>query len=264
MKYTIEQLRSVKGIGSKTIERIIEQFDESEHLSEYDSSIHIEPNSLVHGDMLEVMNGIPDKSVDLVLTDPPYRVISGGKGTTGDGSPSGMLSKNDGKIFIENDITISQWGKHIYRVMKDNSHLYVMVNSLNLNQYISELERVGFELHNVLIWKKNNVTPSRWYMKNAEYILFMRKGTAVPINNPSSKMILEYSNIIGNKLHPTEKPLGLMEELIFNSSHKGDIVLDVFMGSGTTCLGAKNLGRKYIGIELDKDYFEVAKKRIEG
>ena len=71
-KYTIDQLRQVKGIGEKTIQRIIEQFDESDYVSEYDPTIHIEPNSLVHGDMLEVMNGIPDKSVDMISTDLPY------------------------------------------------------------------------------------------------------------------------------------------------------------------------------------------------
>ena len=70
--YTIDELRKVKGIGVKTIQRIKEQFDDSEYISEYNQDIHIEPNTLVNGDMLEVMNGIPDKSVDMILTDLPY------------------------------------------------------------------------------------------------------------------------------------------------------------------------------------------------
>ena len=71
-KYTLEQLRQVSGIDEKTIKRIVEQFDNVEHVSKYDSKIHINPNTLVNGDMLEVMNGIPDKSVDMILTDLPY------------------------------------------------------------------------------------------------------------------------------------------------------------------------------------------------
>ena len=70
--YTLDELRQVKGIGEKTIQRIVERFDESEYVSKYDPTIHIKPNSLVNGDMLEVMNGIPDKSVDMILTDLPY------------------------------------------------------------------------------------------------------------------------------------------------------------------------------------------------
>ena len=70
--YSIDELRQVKGLGNKTIDRIVEQFNEDDYISKYDSSIHINPNTLVNGDMLEVMNGIPDKSIDLILTDLPY------------------------------------------------------------------------------------------------------------------------------------------------------------------------------------------------
>lgn len=177
--------------------------------------------------------------------------------------PSGILSKNDGKIFAENDIEPEEWFPEIYRVLKDGSHCYVMTNVLNLEHYLTLARQTGFKLHNLLIWEKNNCTPNRWYMKNCEYILFLRKGKAKRINNVGSKTVHQFSNITGNKQHPTEKPVDLMEYYISNSSNEGNIVFDPFMGSGSTGVAAKNLNRDFIGIELDKNYFEIAQSRIE-
>lgn len=102
-------------------------------------------------------------------------------------------------------------------------------------------------------------------MKNCEYVLFLRKGKAKWIKDiGGSKTIHQFNNIIGNKSHPTEKPVDLLSFYIQNSSEVEDIVFDPFAGSGSTCVAAKNLGRKYIGVELDKSYFDVAVKRMEG
>ena len=76
--------------------------------------------------------------------------------------------------------------------------------------------------------------------------------------------VLVYPNILGNKHHPTEKPTMLMEDLIVNSTNEGDKVLDPFMGSGSTCIAAKQCNREYYGIEIDEKYYDIAKKRIEG
>lgn len=99
-------------------------------------------------------------------------------------------------------------------------------------------------------------------MKNCEYVLFLRKGRAKRINNVGSKTVHQFDNIMGNKQHPTEKPVDLMQYYISNSSNEGDIVFDPFMGSGSTGVAAKNLNRDFIGIELDENYFEIAKSRI--
>ena len=139
-----------------------------------------------------------------------------------------------------------------------------MTNNLNIEEFLTTGREVGFQLHNIVIWKKNNATPNRWYMKNCEYILFFRKGKAKKINNPGTKQILEIDNIIGNKVHPTEKPVKLMEILVENSSNEGDLVLDCFMGSGSTGVACKNLNREFIGMELDEEYFKIACERIEG
>ena len=110
--------------------------------------------------------------------------------------------------------------------------------------------------------EKNNVTPSRWYMKNAEYVLFLRKGRAKPINHEGSKTIHDFNNISGNKLHPTEKPIGLIELYVKNSSKIGDTILDPFAGSGTTLVACKNLNRNGIGFEKEQKYIDTIKNRL--
>ena len=90
-----------------------------------------------------------------------------------------------------------------------------------------------------------------------------RKGRAKNINNCSTKNIIKISNIIGHKLHPTEKPVEVNKILIENSSNEGDTVMDLFMGSGSAGIACKLLNRDFIGIEIDKKYFDIAKKRIE-
>lgn len=112
-------------------------------------------------------------------------------------------------------------------------------------------------------------------MKNCEYVLFLRKGKAKWINNiGSSKTTHEYfiedspvatqiNNVIGNKLHPTEKPVDLLKLYILNSSNDGDVVLDPFIGSGSVPVACIDTKRNYIGFEIDKNYYDIAKKRIE-
>ena len=220
--------------------------------------------NLIKGDCLSIMKDIPSESIDLVVTDPPYRTISGGnKSKWVSGYPNSVLSKNDGKIFTYNNINHLTWIKECYRVLKNNSHIYIMTNLLNLFSLQKLTEQVGFKLHNLLVWEKNNANANRWYMKNCEYILFLRKGEAKTINNPSSKTIHKFNNIIGCKKHPTEKPVSLIELYITNSCKEGDLVLDPFMGSGSTGVACLNINRRFIGIELDEVYFNIANERIK-
>lgn len=220
---------------------------------------------LFQGDCLEIMKTIPNESIDLIVTDPPYRTISGGHNAPKNisGYSNSVLYKNDGKIFKHNDIKHYDWLKESYRVLKNNSHIYIMTNLLNLFTLKKIAEDVGFKLHNLLVWEKNTCNANRWYMKNCEYILFMRKGKAKPINNASSKTVHKYNNIVGNKLHPTEKPIELMQLYVENSSNENDLILDPFMGSGSTGVVCVNTNRRFIGIEKDEEYYEIARRRIK-
>ena len=234
---------------------------------------------LYNGDCLEVMKSIPDNSIDLVATDCPYKIVSGGCRKIpkdGERETSGILTHRHkdnkrtdwvdavrtGKMFANNDIEFKAWLPDVYRVLKDKSHCYIMVNSRNLAELQKQAELVGFKFQNLLVWDKGNVTPNRYYMQGFECILMLRKGGAKNINNLGSSNILKVPNIIGNKTHPTEKPIDLMRILIENSTQPNEIVLDPFMGSGSTMIACLNTNRKGIGIELDKHYFDIANKRI--
>lgn len=218
-------------------------------------------NKIINADCLDILKQLPDKCIDLVLTDPPYRCISGGKNSS-PGSCSGILTVNDGKIFKHNDIAFSEWVSEVYRVLKDNSDFYCMTNTLNLFELHKVCSDAGFKLHNILVWEKTTATPNRWYMKNCEYTLYYYKGYAKTINNPGSKTVHQFA-IDNAKIHPTEKPPKLMEFYIDNSSSKGDLVLDCFSGSGTTAVACHNLNRRFICIEKDREYHAASVERLK-
>lgn len=239
--------------------------------------------------MLNAIKNIPDDSVDCVVTDPPYKIIAGGCTVKeGDKETSGILRKRyvsdgtncsnkwlkkniydvpaavkSGKMFSHNDIKFHEWIPDIFRVLKSRTHFYVMVNDRNVQDMLNVCITNKFKLVNILVWHKNNATPNQYYMKNAEFILLFRKGAARKINDMGSKSCITIPNIIGNKFHPSEKPIALMEYFIKNSCDEGDAVLDPFMGSGSTGVACVNLNRSFIGIEKDEHYYSVAKKRIE-
>jgi site-specific DNA-methyltransferase (adenine-specific) len=210
------------------------------------------------------MKLIPDCSIDLVITDPPYKTITGGDSNgVNSERPKGMLSGNR-KLFKHQKLEISDWMPELYRVLKEGTHCYIFTNTLNLNEMLNESKKAKFKLHNLLVWEKNNCTPSQFYMKNCEYILFLRKGKAKWINDiGGSKTVHKYNNIIGNKKHPTEKPVELLEFYINNSSNEGDLIFDPFMGSGSTAVACINTGRNYLGFEIDEEYYNVINQRIK-
>lgn len=244
---------------------------------------------LRQGDCLKLMKDIPDKSIDLVVTDCPYRIVQGGcsNNTVTFRAMSGVLDKRrrgcgkcsikwetegqlnnienvkTGKIFDYNDIEFKEWLPDVYRVLKDDSHCYIMINARNLKDLQVEAEKVGFKYQQIIIWNKGNATPNRWYMQGYEMILMLRKGKAVPIKNLGEKNIISVPNIkSGKKQHPTIKPLNLVERHIKHTTQENDIVLDCFCGSGTTCVACKNTNRRYIGIELNPKWHKVAVDRL--
>jgi len=232
---------------------------------------------LKQGDCLDILKSMPDNGIDCAVIDPPYKIVAGGcrKVALGD-ECSGIMNKRresnkrtdwveevrTGKMFKHNDIKFEHWLPELYRVMADKSHTYLMINSRNLAELQNKAEQAGFKFQNLLIWDKGNVTPNRYYMQGYECVLMLRKGGAKNIHNKGTSNILRVPNIIGGKKHPSEKPVELLEILINNSTNDGETVIDIFMGSGSTGVAAINTNRKFIGIELDKDYFAIAEQRI--
>ena len=156
----------------------------------------------------------------------------------------------------------------LFRILKEGSHFYIMTNHKNLYEMLTIAQDVGFHFTKSLIWNKRNKIMGQAYMSQFEYILFFRKGKFKRINHCGTADILNVPNKKtkgkdGKNLHDTEKPVDLMKILIENSSDEGDVVLDPFMGIGSTVLACINTNRNFIGIELDEDYFNIAKERIE-
>lgn len=213
-----------------------------------------------NGDAVELMKRIPDETFDFCITDPPYRTISGGNG--GKNSPKGMLSKNDGKIFEFNDCNPKEWIPQLFRVMKNGTHTYIFSNLINLWEFHDIATKAGFKVHNLLSWEKNNANCSRWYMPNSEFVLFLYKGKAKAINNCGSKRIHHFDNILGNKTHPTEKPLDLIKFYMENSSNEGDFGFDPFAGSFSLAKAGLMLNRKTLSAEIDTNYYYFHKNQI--
>lgn len=191
---------------------------------------------LHNDDCLNIIKEIPAESIDLVVTDCPYHIVSGG--CTNDAVKIGRDTTDNweqtkgGKLFDHNDIEFKDWLPEIYRVLKQGTHCYVMINPRNLKDLQTDAEDAGFVFQNLLIWDKGNSTPNRYYMNSYELILMLRKGRARSINDMGTQNILRVPNITRTKAHPTEKPAELLKILINNSTNEGDTVLDPFMGVG--------------------------------
>jgi site-specific DNA-methyltransferase (adenine-specific) len=221
---------------------------------------------LINGDIREAIKGI---QADLLLTDPPYKLTSGGCTTEG-----GIHNRLGGKgydnsgFIVPCDIDWPEFFPLFYGALRAGKDAYVMCNDKHIRNMLNAAEDAGFNFHNMLIWNKRSVTPNRWYMKQAEFIGFFYKSPAKTINNPSSTQIIimpqvDESGQFSDEAHPTKKQVMLMRHYIENSSEKGDVVLDPFMGSGTTGVAALRAGRKFIGIEKDARFFKMACRRLE-
>ncbi|PCI51931.1 MAG: site-specific DNA-methyltransferase [Alphaproteobacteria bacterium] len=215
--------------------------------------------TLYHGDCLDILPTL--SPVSLVVTDPPYLLEQGGM------TNAEMSGKFDTRVYdnkgaiVDTPIGWPEIMPAIFRAM-ETGHAYVMCNNRHVAAALAAAAKSGFRFHNLLVWDKITATPNRWYMKNCEFTCFLFKGKAKYINDCGSQQLVRVPNIL-NAPHPTQKPVELMKSYIKNSSQVGDVVLDPFMGSGTTGVAALILGRQFIGIEKDKKYFDMACERVE-
>lgn len=224
--------------------------------------------ALYQGDCLKLMKNIPDESIDLIVTDPPYKLTPKGSCGTMGGFFNSEMGMN-GRVFECNDIEIEDYINDFYRVLKDRTHCYIMCNNLNLPHFLNIItNKSNFHFMKCLIWDKGNKICGRYYMSQFEYIIMLRKGGDRKINNCGTSDILSVPNKKqkgddGKNLHNSEKPVKLMEILIENSSNEKDIILDPFMGIGTSAIACINLNRCFIGFELDEKYYNISYKRVQ-
>jgi DNA modification methylase len=199
---------------------------------------------------------------DLVVTDPPYKLESGGN-TTGEmkGKFAVGTYDNSGSI-VACDIDWPDFMPLLFDALRGDAHAYVMANNRHVQAMLNAADDSGFRFHNLLVWDKGNATPNRWFMKNCEFTGFFFKGKAKYVNDCGAKQLLYVpQEPYGN--HPTPKPVMLMRHYIEQSSKPGQVVLDPFMGVGSTGVAALRSGRKFIGVELDESFFDLACRRIE-
>lgn len=209
--------------------------------------------TIKQGDCLELMKEIPDKSIDLILTDPPY----------GMNFQSNFRKEKYKKINNdENLLWIDDFLKESYRVLKDNTCIYIFCSWHNVDIFKKNIEKY-FKIKNIIIWVKNNTSMGDLkgsYAPKYEMIIFAHKGRRL-MNGFRYPDVIEAKRT-NNKLHPTQKPIELLEKFIMASSNENDIVLDPFTGSGSTGVACQNTNRNFIGFELDEKYFEIAKERL--
>lgn len=218
---------------------------------------------LYQGDCLEVMKNIGDGSVDLVVTDPPYEIAITGAGMYKQSDKQYVKELNGMKDGFSEEVL-----DELCRVMK-KINIYFFCSQkqiIPLLEYFVKKKKCNW---NILSWHKTNPVPAcgNKYLTDTEFILFFReKGVkvygsfdtkrtwyATPLNQSDKK---KYG-------HPTVKPLSILENLVVNSSQEGEVVLDCFMGSGSTGVACLNTNRDFIGIELDEGYFNIAPNRLE-
>lgn len=221
-----------------------------------------QPNNIYNEDCYKAIKEIPDKSIDLVIIDPPYEMDEhGGGGAFGNKNRPYQNLVDTLAYGITDEIL-----QEIERIQK-KTNVYVFCNKNQLRQLFNFYKDKNVDL---LVWNKTNPIPrcNNKYLSDIEYIFFARDERVEVYGNYEtlSKFYQSSVNKEDKNLynHPTIKPEELICKLIINSSKESDLVFDCFLGSGTTCVCAKKLNRKYLGFEIDDNYFRIAQDRLNG
>tara|TARA_Y100000590_G_scaffold120933_1_gene138464 strand:+ start:229 stop:1305 length:1077 start_codon:yes stop_codon:yes gene_type:complete len=248
----------------------------------------IKKNQIIHGDSLEVLKKIKDKSVDLVFADPPYNLQLRDTLYRPDQTAVEAVTEEWDKFenYLSYDKFSLNWLKECKRILKDGGSLWVIGSYHNILRIGNCIQNLGFWILNDIIWHKTNPMPNfrgtrftnahetlLWCTtsRKAKYTFNyqnlkelnegkqMRSDWYIPIC--SGKERLRKNN--NQRSHPTQKPEALLHRIILASTNKNDLVVDPFLGSGTTAVVAKKLQRNFIGIEQNTNYIYLSKKRLE-
>jgi len=225
----------------------------------------MEINNIYNTDCIQGMKSLAAKSIDMIFTDPPYKLISGGC------KNSRLRSNlvNDFSVFtIQGTVfktpNYNDWIAEYARVLKDDSYCFIMTNDLNIPLFIEMAKNNGFKFCELLVMRKQNKVPNLYFFKQCEFILMFRNGKYKRFNKYGCSNIFDVILPRGkNKICPTEKTPDFIEEIITACSNENDLILDSFMGSASTAIACLNTNRNYIGFEIDEGYYDLAQKRIK-
>jgi site-specific DNA-methyltransferase (adenine-specific) len=241
----------------------------------------LEPNKIYNLDCRMLFSKIDSETVDMVFADPPYNlsksnfkikfVKSGGSDLSTNKGEWDILEPSDFERFTE------EWLREAFRVLRPGGAIWVAGTYHNIYMVGYLMQRMGFELLNEVLWHKSDATPNlscTRFVADHENFIWARKGKGNTFNyevmkemNGGKQMRSIWTRgktAGGKKIHPTQKPEWLLERVVLATTNEGDLVLDPFLGSGTTAVVAKKLKRQFIGSELDPDYYKLATERIKG
>src|SRR5690554_543373 len=225
------------------------------------------------------MKKLERKKIGLIFTDPPYFLSNDGKSIRSGKVVSVNKGDWDKKDNYENvDSFTYNWLKECHRILKYDGTIWVSGTHHNVFDIERNMKKIGFNIINIVIWHKSDPPPLIYKNKfrfSYEFIIWAKKGSKhyfnydemYGVNNQEMEdvWLMDAVQMSEKKhgYHPTQKPEKLLERIIKASSKEGDIVLDPFLGSGTTCYVAKRLNRKYLGIEKEERYYNIANKRLK-
>jgi DNA modification methylase len=207
-------------------------------------------NTIVHGDCLAVLPWMPTRSVDFILTDPPY--------ITRYKSRDGRIVPND-----DNDRWLKPAYAEMYRVLQADGFCFSFYGWPHADRFMEAFRAAGFRPVGHFSFPKRYTSSVGHVRCQHECGYLLAKG------NPSRPLqplgdVISWDDHTGNRLHPTEKPVSVLLPLIQTYSAAQGTVLDPFSGSGSSLVAAKTLGRSYLGIELDGNYYAIARRRLDG
>lgn len=228
---------------------------------------------LYHGDCIKLLKNLLPKSVDLIFADPPYNLSGENYLTTKNGKVA-KLHKGDWDIIEDINHFNESWLRECINVLSDEGTIWISGTLHNHPSIGVILKKLGLWIINDVIWYKKNATPLLsknrlapsteliWVASKSKNYYFNYELAKQLNGGKQMKNLWEINAEKHKTKHPTEKPEKLLERIILIASREGDTVLDPFMGSGTTGVVAKRLNRNFIGYEIDKEYFEIAERRI--
>jgi site-specific DNA-methyltransferase (adenine-specific) len=205
-------------------------------------------NTVLHGDCVEIMRGMNSETVDFVLTDPPYI--------------NRYCDRHGRVIRSDNFVWVKPAFAQLYRLLKRNSCCAFFYGWAHIHKFAAAFTEAGFRPIGHLAFPKAYRSGSRFLRYRHECAYLLAKGEPEVPPHPIDDVI-QWTGYTGNKLHPSQKPLPVLRPLIKTFCPPHGTVLDPFAGSGSALVAAKQLGRQFIGIEIDAQHHRTASTRLE-